>query len=158
MKPYCFVWLIVLFTIFSSTSSSRLVRSSHDSCNSNILNVSGIPFDTSSLRCVDVWPERVGYVGPSNGGAGLKQYYLGGHSPDQVIPDKGDLPWTKASIVSTSTSSNIAYIAFQLETSMPLPYLIFAIGPNGFFPSPANYSLAYHRYHYSFKMDYTSSG
>lgn len=84
------------------------------------------------------------------------EYYLGGTSEDKVIHNSGDLPWTNASGYYHSSTST-AYLAFQLHTiNDPLPFIIFAIGPQNSFPSAPNYLLSLHSDKISLKIDYDS--
>lgn len=93
----------------------------------------------------------VGWM-PSPGAGGMKQYFLGAKSPDQVTPDKGDLYMMNASIVPASTS--LVYMIFQLKTTQPSSKLIFAIGPDGAFPNYPGYALAQHSDQISKVIDY----
>lgn len=95
----------------------------------------------------------VGWI-ESPGAGGMKQYDLGGKAPEQVVPDKGELQWTNASYFSTTTS--IAFVAFQLQTSEPSPHLIFAVGPKNSFPSGPSFRLSKHSDKISIEMDYAS--
>ncbi|XP_061349875.1 cytochrome b561 and DOMON domain-containing protein At3g07570-like [Gastrolobium bilobum] len=95
----------------------------------------------------------VGWM-PSSGAGGLKVYYLGGKSPNQVIPDKGNLNVMNFSILPATTS--LAYITFQLKTAQPTTNLLYAIGPNGVFPDYPDYTLAQHSDEISTKIDYST--
>ncbi|KAK4268097.1 hypothetical protein QN277_024800 [Acacia crassicarpa] len=183
-----FVFLIVF------CSSSTTLVTSQDSCSLNV-DPQHIDFDTSSLRCVPVWPPHnfilryaqvssnlwsfvlsfptninsygaigfsedgqmvgsstmVGWDNPAGGSSGVKQYYLSGTTPADVVPDKGNLKYTNAPVVSTSSS--IVYVAFQLQTNQPSPHLIFALGPQNSYPSGL---LAPHIDMISLHVDYDS--
>lgn len=94
-------------------------------------------------------------VGWSSGGKGtVKQYYLGGKSPDECTPDKGGLKLVKNKAVVVSHSGRL-YLAFQLSTDYPQPHLIYAVGPYGDLPS-ANSLLPVHRSMASRSFNYTS--
>lgn len=95
----------------------------------------------------------VGWIMP-NGVGVLKQYYLGGQSPGQVVPDQGGLPIVNTSTAIVSQSSRL-YIAFQLNTSQPESRLIYAVGPQNRIPS-SNDMLAQHDAHVSTRLDYAS--
>ena len=98
----------------------------------------------------------VGWVTSSSGGNGMmKQYYLGGTTPEQVVPDRGNLQLITNSTLITSQSSRI-YMAFQLQTDQPPFRLIYAIGPNGFFPSPPAFALAQHQDKVSTTLNYAT--
>ncbi|XP_028755690.1 cytochrome b561 and DOMON domain-containing protein At3g07570-like [Neltuma alba] len=100
----------------------------------------------------------VGWV-PSTGSsaAGLKQYYLGGTSPSQVVPDRGNLQLVANSTVITSQSSRL-FLAFQLQTAQPpLSRLIFAVGPTGVFPSAPSFALAQHQDKASTTFNYATA-
>ncbi|KAJ1429533.1 DOMON domain [Sesbania bispinosa] len=94
----------------------------------------------------------VGWM-PSPGAGGMKMYYLGGKSPDQVTHDKGDLYFMNASLVPADTS--LVYMIFQLKTTQPSTNLLFAIGPNGVFPDYPQYALAKHSDEISIVIDYS---
>ncbi|KAJ7950615.1 Cytochrome b561 and DOMON domain-containing protein [Quillaja saponaria] len=88
----------------------------------------------------------------SGGSGGLKQYYLGGTSPGDVQPDKGNLKAFNSSIIAAQGST--FYIAFQLLTSQPESRLIYAVGPTGVFPPPQTFALMEHTDKISTRIDY----
>jgi len=94
----------------------------------------------------------VGWM-PSAGAGGMKLYYLGGKSQDEVVHDKGDLYIMNASFVPAS--AKLGYFIFQLKTTQPSSNLIFAIGPNGQFPDYPNYALPQHIDQTSITIDYS---
>lgn len=94
----------------------------------------------------------VGWM-PSSGAGGMKMYYLGGKSQEQVIHDKGDLYYMNASL--NPAGNSLVYMIFQLKTSQPSSNLLFAIGPNGVFPEFPDYTLAQHSDQISLVIDYS---
>ncbi|KAK4268100.1 hypothetical protein QN277_024803 [Acacia crassicarpa] len=99
----------------------------------------------------------VGWVPSSGSGtAGLKQYYLGGTAPSQVVADKGNLQFVANSTLITSQSSRL-FLAFQLQTARPLPRLVFAVGPAGVFPSAPSFALAQHQDKASISFNYATA-
>ncbi|XP_028806126.1 cytochrome b561 and DOMON domain-containing protein At3g07570-like [Neltuma alba] len=195
MKHFLLLYF-VFFIVFCS--SSTLVTSQLDSCSQNV-DPQRIDFDTTSLRCVAVWPDHnfilryaqvspnlwsfvlsfpininsygaigfsddgrmegssaiVGWDMPAGGGIdGVKQYYLGGMTQAEVVADKGNLLYANASIVSTPTS--IVYVAFQLQTNQPSSLLLFALGPQNFYPTGTQFLLLQHIDMISIDIDYAS--
>ncbi|KAJ7961737.1 Cytochrome b561 and DOMON domain-containing protein [Quillaja saponaria] len=97
----------------------------------------------------------VGWIS-SNGGGGIKKYYLGGTSSNQVVPDNGNLQIQSNSTLITSQSSRV-YIAFQLVTNyQPESQLIYAVGPTGIFPSAPSYVLMQHLDKISTRINYAT--
>uniref|UniRef100_A0A2N9FGV6 DOMON domain-containing protein n=1 Tax=Fagus sylvatica TaxID=28930 RepID=A0A2N9FGV6_FAGSY len=96
----------------------------------------------------------VGWVS-SNGGGVVKQYYLGGTSPNLVAPDQGKLQIVTNSTTIISQSSRL-YLAFQLETNQPQSRLLYSVGPTNFFPSSPNYVLSEHRAKVSTSINYVT--
>ncbi|KAI4356237.1 hypothetical protein L6164_000274 [Bauhinia variegata] len=92
-----------------------------------------------------VWVARPG-VG------GTQPYYLGGTSENEVDPNGSKLTFHNRSFKSIGTSR--VYLSFVLETSAPEPYLLYAIGPKGSFPSQDNPTLSKHIDKVSTTMDY----
>ncbi|XP_014515307.1 cytochrome b561 and DOMON domain-containing protein At3g07570 [Vigna radiata var. radiata] len=97
----------------------------------------------------------VGWM-PSPGAGGMKYYYLGGKSKDEVIKDRSDLYIMNASFVPATGS--LGYLIFQLKTTQPSSNLIFAIGPNGQFPDYPSYDLPKHIDQTSVTIDYSKGG
>ncbi|KAF1863640.1 hypothetical protein Lal_00030709 [Lupinus albus] len=97
----------------------------------------------------------VGWISSSGAGGGMKQYYLTGLAPNQVVPDRGNLQVLRNSTLITSQSSRL-YMVFQLQTNHPLPRLIYAIGPNAIFPSIPSFALARHQDKASIFVNYAS--
>ena len=97
----------------------------------------------------------VGWVASKEGSGGIKQYYLGGKTQDEVVPDKGNLPIVGNSTFITLQPSRL-YMVFQLQTTQPESWLIFATGPTGIFPSMPNYELAKHLDKVSVRLEYTT--
>ncbi|KAF7825918.1 PHD and RING finger domain-containing protein 1 [Senna tora] len=93
----------------------------------------------------------VGWVEPTTNNNKYMQYYLGGTKPDQVLFLKGELPWTSQSAYFTSSTM---FLVFQLQTNDPSSFLLFAVGPSGFFPSGPDYVLSKHRDKISLIIDY----
>ena len=97
----------------------------------------------------------VGWISSSGAGGGMKQYYLAGTTPNRVVPDRGNLKILTNSTLITSQSSRL-YMAFQLQTNHPLSRVIYAIGPNGTFPSAPSFALAMHQDKLSMTLDYAT--
>ncbi|KAK7349454.1 hypothetical protein VNO77_06833 [Canavalia gladiata] len=97
----------------------------------------------------------VGWISSNGAGGGMKQYYLGGLTPNQVVPDRGNLKVLTNSTLITSQSSRL-YMAFQLQTSQPLSRLIYAFGPNGIFPSAPSFALTQHQDKVSITLNYAT--
>ncbi|KAL6903626.1 hypothetical protein ACP4OV_004439 [Aristida adscensionis] len=91
----------------------------------------------------------------SSGRGTAKQYYLGGKSSDECPVNKGLLKLVKNKTVSISHSGRL-YIAFQLSTDYPQPYLIYAVGPYGYLPSSSDLQLPMHQSMASRAFNYTS--
>ncbi|MED6164027.1 hypothetical protein PIB30_085663, partial [Stylosanthes scabra] len=99
----------------------------------------------------------VGWVASGGEGGGIKQYYLGGYAPNQVVPNKGNL-----NVVPNSTfitlESNHLYMVFQLQTTtttQPLSWIIFATGSIGLFPQAPSFALTKHLDKISQRIDYS---
>lgn len=95
----------------------------------------------------------VGWVASKGANGGIKQYYLGGVTSNQVVPDKGNLQVIGNSTFISLQSSRL-YMVFQLETTEPLSWLILATGSTGIFPAAPNYSLTKHLDKLSTRIDY----
>ncbi|RXH97911.1 hypothetical protein DVH24_010236 [Malus domestica] len=93
----------------------------------------------------------VGWMSPTGGE--IKQYYLGGTSPNLVEPNKGSLQIGSNFSLFTS-QSNRTYLGFQLETNQPLSRLIYAVGPDGLLPVAPNYRLTEHSDKVSTSINY----
>ncbi|CAN6249209.1 unnamed protein product [Urochloa humidicola] len=91
----------------------------------------------------------------SNGKGVVKQYYLDGKSPDDVAPNRGLLKLVRNKSVVVSHSGRL-YVAFQLSTDYPQPYLIFAVGPDGNLPPSSTLRLPMHQSMTSRAFNYTS--
>jgi hypothetical protein len=91
----------------------------------------------------------------SNGKGTVKQYYLDGKSPDDVAPNRGLLKLVKNKSVVFSHSGRL-YVAFQISTDYPQPYLIFAVGPDGNLPPSSTLRLQMHQSMASRAFNYTS--
>ncbi|XP_062226049.1 cytochrome b561 and DOMON domain-containing protein At3g07570-like [Phragmites australis] len=91
----------------------------------------------------------------SNGRGTVKQYYLGGKSPDECTANKGLLKLVKNKAVVVSHSGRL-YLAFQLSTDYPQPHLIYAVGPDGNLPSRNSLQLPVHRNMASRSFNYTA--
>ncbi|XP_058199786.1 cytochrome b561 and DOMON domain-containing protein At3g07570-like [Rhododendron vialii] len=85
-------------------------------------------------------------VGWVNSGvvSGVKQYYLGGQTSDQVLLNQGNLNIVENSTSMVSVSSTI-YMGFQLNASTPLNQLIYSVGPSEVLPSSPLYLLTKHQ-------------
>ncbi|KAL4336577.1 hypothetical protein AHAS_Ahas12G0024100 [Arachis hypogaea] len=99
----------------------------------------------------------VGWVISGGKGGGIKQYYLGGYAPNQVVPNKGNL-----NVVANSTfitlESNHLYMVFQLQTTtQPLSWIIFATGSIGLFPQAPSFALTKHLDKISQRIDYSKA-
>ena len=97
----------------------------------------------------------VGWVASKGGSGGIKQYYLGGATPNQVVPDKGNLQVIGNSSFITLQSSRL-YLVFQLETTEPESRLIYATGTTGVFPSAPSFELTKHLDKASIRLDYSA--
>ncbi|CAD6260413.1 unnamed protein product [Miscanthus lutarioriparius] len=99
----------------------------------------------------------------SNGKGTVKQYYLGGKSPEDCAPNRGLLKLVKNRSVVVSRSGRL-YLAFQLSTDYPQPYLIFAVGPDGNLPQsdslrlPMHQNMASRSFNYTSGMSYNTAG
>ncbi|RLM73490.1 cytochrome b561 and DOMON domain-containing protein [Panicum miliaceum] len=91
----------------------------------------------------------------SNGRGAVKQYYLGGKSPDEVAPNRGLLKLVRNRSAVISRSGRL-YLAFQLSTDYPQPYLIYAVGPDGNLPPSSTLQLPMHQSMASRAFNYTS--
>lgn len=97
----------------------------------------------------------VGWISSNGASGGMKQYYLSGYGPNQVVPNRGNLPIINNSTLITSQSSRL-YMAFQLQTNHPLSRLIYAIGPNGVFPTVPSFALMQHQDKVSITINYAT--
>ncbi|CAK8560732.1 unnamed protein product [Lathyrus sativus] len=97
----------------------------------------------------------VGWISSNGASGGMKQYYLSGYGPNQVVPNRGNLPIINNSTLITSQSSRL-YMAFQLQTNHPLSRLIYAIGPNGVFPTAPSFGLMKHQDKVSITVNYAT--
>ena len=95
-----------------------------------------------------------GWVASRGASGVIKQYYLGGVTPNQVVPDKGNLQVIDNSTFITLQSSRL-FMVFQLETTEPLSSLIFATGSTGLFPAPPSFALTIHLDKVSTRIDYS---
>uniref|UniRef100_A0ACD5US25 Uncharacterized protein n=1 Tax=Avena sativa TaxID=4498 RepID=A0ACD5US25_AVESA len=86
----------------------------------------------------------VGWSSSSGGKAVAKQYYLQGRSPESVAPDDGKLTLVRNRTATVSSSGRL-YLAFQLSTDHPQPYLIYAVGYEGNLPNSPDFMLQQHR-------------
>ncbi|XVF72358.1 hypothetical protein PTKIN_Ptkin12aG0115500 [Pterospermum kingtungense] len=96
----------------------------------------------------------VGWIS-ADGTATVKQYFLGGQSPNLVLPDQGKLTIVTNSSSITLQSSRL-YMAFQLNTSQPLSRVIYSVGQIRVIPSSPDYTLAEHRDKVSTILNYVS--
>jgi len=95
-------------------------------------------------------------AGWASGGRGaVKQYYLAGKSPDEVAPNRGLLKLVRNKSAVVSHSGRL-YLAFQLSTDYPQPYLIYAVGPDGNLPPSSTLQLPMHQSVASRAFNYTS--
>ncbi|KAJ4893113.1 Cytochrome b561 and DOMON domain-containing protein [Raphanus sativus] len=97
----------------------------------------------------------VGWLPTDGSGGQAKQYLLGGKSPGQVTPDRGDLSIVNGSLKVESVSSRI-YMSFQLTADVPRPSLLYALGPAGFFPTSPGFGLREHRDMTTTTVDYNT--
>ncbi|GMN50163.1 hypothetical protein TIFTF001_019320 [Ficus carica] len=93
----------------------------------------------------------VGWI--SDGTGVIKQYYLGGTSPNLVKPNQGNLTFVPNS-ASVVTQSNRLYLAFQLDTVQPSTRLLYSVGPSGFLPVAPDFRLTEHRDKVSTSINY----
>ena len=74
-----------------------------------------------------------------------KEYYLQGRSPEAVTPDDGRLTLVRNRTATISSSGRL-YLAFELSTDHPQPYLIYSVGYEGSLPSSDDdFKLQMHR-------------
>ncbi|CAJ2662929.1 unnamed protein product [Trifolium pratense] len=97
----------------------------------------------------------VGWISSNGAIGGMKQYYLAGYAPNQVVPDRGNLAIINNSTLITSQSSRL-YMVFQLQTNQPLSRLIYAVGPNGVFPTVPSFALMQHQDKVSVTVNYAT--
>ncbi|XP_043706717.1 cytochrome b561 and DOMON domain-containing protein At3g07570 [Telopea speciosissima] len=91
----------------------------------------------------------------ADGGGEIKQYYLRGTTPTQVISDQGNLPLLNNSAAIVYQSPRI-YLAFQLNTNEPpSSKLIYSVGPTNWLPK-SDFLLKQHRNHISISWNYVS--
>ncbi|WCJ37319.1 Cytochrome b561 and DOMON domain-containing protein At3g07570 [Euphorbia peplus] len=95
----------------------------------------------------------VGWISSDDNTPIMKQYFLSGQSPPEVIPDSGNLNVTYSMI--TSQSSRL-YLVFQLTTNLPSPRLIYSNGQPGMIPSGPSYRLTQHRDEVSTVLNYNT--
>ncbi|CAN0927278.1 Auxilin-related protein 2 [Linum grandiflorum] len=95
----------------------------------------------------------VGWMPADGSGGQVKQYYLSGQTPGQVIPDQGNLMIGSSAIVSQQSR---LYMAFQLNTSQPSNILLYSMGPPGRMPAAPAYTLTEHRDKVSTTLNYVT--
>lgn len=99
----------------------------------------------------------------ANGRGTVKQYYLGGKSPEECAPNRGLLKLVRNRTAVASRSGRL-YLAFQLSTDYPQPYLIYAVGPDGSLPQsdslrlPAHQNMASRSFNYTSGLSYNVAG
>lgn len=87
----------------------------------------------------------VGWSSSSSGGKAVaKEYYLQGRSPEAVTPDDGKLTLVRNRTATVSNSGRL-YLAFELSTDHPQPFLIYSVGYEGSLPSSPDFMLQQHR-------------
>jgi hypothetical protein len=88
----------------------------------------------------------VGWSSSSSGGKAVaKEYYLQGRSPESVTADDGKLTLVRNRTATVSRSDRL-YLAFELSTDHPQPFLIYAVGYQGSLPSSSpDFKLQEHR-------------
>ncbi|XP_009600152.1 cytochrome b561 and DOMON domain-containing protein At3g07570-like [Nicotiana tomentosiformis] len=96
----------------------------------------------------------VGWVS-NEGTATMKKYFLGGQSPNEVLPDEGNLQLVNFTSSVVAEDSRI-YMAFQLNTEMPSNRLIYSVGQTGMLPSAADFRLTEHQDRISTSLNYNS--
>ncbi|KAL7589395.1 hypothetical protein Lser_V15G39266 [Lactuca serriola] len=97
----------------------------------------------------------VGWVS-GDSSAAMRRYYLGGKTPSQVLADQGNLQFlpNTSSIISFSSQM---YLAFQLNTDLPSPRLVFAVGSrNNQAPTLSSFRLTAHRNQIAVGFNYAS--
>ncbi|KAK1567019.1 hypothetical protein Q3G72_007268 [Acer saccharum] len=94
-------------------------------------------------------------VGWMSGQTGIiKQYFLGGQTASQVMPDQGNLNITSSMVISQSSR---IYLIFQLNTAeQPTSRLIYAVGQDGFLPPASSSSLTQHSDKASTTLNYVT--
>lgn len=96
----------------------------------------------------------VGWVS-NDGAATMKKYFLGSQSPNQVLPDEGNLQLVNSTSSVVAENSRL-FLAFQLNTETPSNRLIYSVGPSGILPSTADYRLTEHQDKTSTFLDYNT--
>ncbi|KAJ8559414.1 hypothetical protein K7X08_003472 [Anisodus acutangulus] len=96
----------------------------------------------------------VGWVA-NDGTATMKKYFLGGQSPNEVLPDEGNVQLVNLTSSIIVENSRI-YVAFQLNTEMPSNRLIYSIGPAGMLPFTTDFRLSEHQDHTSTSLNYNT--
>lgn len=96
----------------------------------------------------------VGWVS-GDGSAGIKQYFLGGKSPAQVVVNQGNLKLAGNSSAIITVSSRL-YMGFQLETEKPEARVLYAVGPVGVFPTATSSRLGEHNNKISTTVNYAT--
>ncbi|KAM0901143.1 hypothetical protein ACQ4PT_020155 [Festuca glaucescens] len=87
----------------------------------------------------------VGWSSSSSGGKAVaKEYYLQGRSSESVTADDGKLTLVRNRTATVSSSGRL-YLAFELSTNHPQPFLIYAVGNQGSLPSSPDFTLQEHR-------------
>jgi hypothetical protein len=86
----------------------------------------------------------VGWSSSSGGKPVAKEYYLQGRSPEAVTPDDGKLTLVRNRTATVSRNDRL-YLAFELSTDHPQPFLIYAVGEEGNLPSSPDFMLQQHR-------------
>ncbi|KAJ4967739.1 hypothetical protein NE237_014440 [Protea cynaroides] len=96
----------------------------------------------------------VGWTSMDGGGGMVKQYYLGGTTPTQVIPNQGKLVVVHNSSTIVYRSPSM-YMAFQLNITDPGSHLIYSVGPRNWLPA-SDFRLTEHRNKISTSWNYVS--
>nr|CAD1824502.1 unnamed protein product [Ananas comosus var. bracteatus] len=105
-------------------------------------------------RRVDGRQQCSGRVVPTGRARPDQTVLSGGKNPWECPPDKGDLKLVTGTSAIVSQSSRL-YLAFQVQTDQPKPYLINSVGPRNDLPSPlAGFLLSEHRDHASTSINY----
>ncbi|CAI0383453.1 unnamed protein product [Linum tenue] len=130
------------------TSRNYILRYSQAS--SNVWNFLLSAPDVNSYVAVGFSPDGqmvgssavVGWSAADGSGGQVKQYYLGGQTPGQVVPDQGNLVIATSAIVSQQSR---LFMAFQLNASQPSDTVLYSLGPAGTLPAAPGYALTEHR-------------
>ncbi|CAI0383452.1 unnamed protein product [Linum tenue] len=134
----------------SAWTSRNYILRQYSQASSNVWNFLLSAPDVNSYVAVGFSPDGqmvgssavVGWSAADGSGGQVKQYYLGGQTPGQVVPDQGNLVIATSAIVSQQSR---LFMAFQLNASQPSDTVLYSLGPAGTLPAAPGYALTEHR-------------